>query len=381
MRDTDPASWAKACGSISELCTVMCAREKCASARVKSWCGVYTLRRIHGICYCLGPETARTNNTFFPEKNWYKTKHGIITHKLTLTTLNFSLTPAVSRGHSESEFDFVVLCHLSDHLSSCHPCECHVCQLWFQEDELHHVGLGDQLEDDDGCWRSEFCDSANCSAEWILNHSRYSCSAGWSLLYWRFLSLEYNEFVLFFLTCVDLPLLFSLPGTLVFAIMVLPACSRQDFVSRYIFLSAIAVHCGWCRIARCGPRTWPMRPTNFDKTEISCRSHHVAISPRCVSSLVVMLLPRVRTACTTSCDSHRCAVVWCLQDLESFFNPVHHVCVGPHQFFRTCGLKYPRIRDADMMDIESRISWTQWALHCPSRRQHGLILCWTPSCL
>ena len=49
---------------------------------------------------------------------------------------------------------------MSDHFSSCHPHECHVCQLWSQEDELHHVGLGDQLEDD-GCWRSEFCGSAN----------------------------------------------------------------------------------------------------------------------------------------------------------------------------------------------------------------------------
>ena len=31
------------------------------------------------------------------------------------------------------------------HVSSCHPCECHFCKLWSQEDELHHVGLGDQL--------------------------------------------------------------------------------------------------------------------------------------------------------------------------------------------------------------------------------------------
>ena len=33
-------------------------------------------------------------------------------------------------------------------------------KLWSQEDELHHVGLGDPLEDDDGCGRSEFCGSA-----------------------------------------------------------------------------------------------------------------------------------------------------------------------------------------------------------------------------
>ena len=33
-------------------------------------------------------------------------------------------------------------------------------------------------------------------------------------------------------------------------------------------------------------------------------------TPQCVSSFVVMLLPRVRTAFTTSCDNLRCAVVW-----------------------------------------------------------------------
>ena len=55
----------------------------------------------------------------------------------------------VSRGHCERESDIVFLHHWSDHVSSCHPYECHFCQLWSQDDELHHVGLGDQLEDDD----------------------------------------------------------------------------------------------------------------------------------------------------------------------------------------------------------------------------------------
>ena len=49
-----------------------------------------------------------------------------------------------------------------------------------------------------------------------------------------------------------------------------------------------------------------------------------------LSSLVVMLLPRVRTAFTTSSDNRGCAVVWCLQEFEDFFNPVHHVLVGLH---------------------------------------------------
>ena len=41
----------------------------------------------------------------------------------------------------------------------------------------------------------------------------------------------YKELVLVFLTCVDLTVPFSLFGTLVFAIVVLPACFRQDFVN------------------------------------------------------------------------------------------------------------------------------------------------------
>ena len=77
----------------------------------------------------------------------------------------------------------------------------------------------------------------------------------------------------------------------------------------------------------------------------SCRSHHVACvadwstcsfsfcsTPQCVSSTVVMLLPRIRIASTTSCDTHRCAVVWCPWSFESFFDPVRHIFVGSHQF-------------------------------------------------
>ena len=62
--------------------------------------------------------------------------------------------------------------------------------------------------------------------------------------------LEYEELVLVFLTCVDLPVPSSLPGTLVFARTVLPACSRQDSVHEaysHFFLSATTVRCGLCR--------------------------------------------------------------------------------------------------------------------------------------
>ena len=41
--------------------------------------------------------------------------------------------------------------------------------LMLQDDELHHVGLYDQLEDDDaGCWRSEFFGCTEYSAQWKL---------------------------------------------------------------------------------------------------------------------------------------------------------------------------------------------------------------------
>ena len=140
-----------------------------------------------------------------------------------MTTLNFSLTTAVASGHLEHGFDFVVLYHCSDHLSSCQLCVCHFCQLYSMKTNSTMFELGDQLEDD-----------SNCSAKWMLNHSGCSCSEGSSLLYWRFV----------FLTCVDLPVPFSLPGTLDFAVVVLPACSRQDFVNEtdsHIFPFAMTV--------------------------------------------------------------------------------------------------------------------------------------------
>ena len=61
---------------------------------------------------------------------------------------------------------------------------------WSQDDELHQVGLRDQLEDDDdGCWRSEFCGSAKYSAEWKLSHSKIFWTSGSSVLFWRVLDI------------------------------------------------------------------------------------------------------------------------------------------------------------------------------------------------
>ena len=59
--------------------------------------------------------------------------------------------------------------------------------------------------------------------------------------------LEYKELVLVFVICLDLTIPFSIPGTLVFAIMVLPACFRQHIANEsdsHIFLFVMTVHCG-----------------------------------------------------------------------------------------------------------------------------------------
>ena len=80
---------------------------------------------------------------------------------------------------------------LSHHSLSCHPWECHYCHWWSQDDKLHHVGLGDQLEDDDdGCWRSEFCGCAKCSAPWKPSHSYIFWTSRSSVLFWRVLDFN-----------------------------------------------------------------------------------------------------------------------------------------------------------------------------------------------
>ena len=50
---------------------------------------------------------------------------------------------------------------------------------------------------------------------------------------------------------------------------------------------------------------------------------NVGSTSQCVSSLVVMLLPRVRTEFTTSCHTHRCAVVWCLWRFRTLLCEIH----------------------------------------------------------
>ena len=74
-------------------------------------------------------------------------------------------------------------------------------------------------------------------------------------------------------------------------------------------------------------------------------------------------------------DNRRRSVLRCHENLEDFFNPVHHVLVGSHQFPNL------QTRDSDMMDLELGISTIQSTAHCPSRRQQSLNLFCTPSLL
>ena len=119
--------------------------------------------------------------------------------------------------------------HCSDHLSSCQLCWCHLCQLGVHEDEIGHVEVGDQLDVEDSWWSS----SANCSAQFVLSHSRYSCSERSILLCDRFLSLIGIKWatsaLLAFCMFINS---FSLPGTLVSAIEVVPVCFRQHCVNK-----------------------------------------------------------------------------------------------------------------------------------------------------
>ena len=74
----------------------------------------------------------------------------------------------------------------------------------------------------------------NCAVLQNFPPNRCSCSVGASCHL-----LEYTILVLLLLTCKDLTIPFSLLGTLVFAIMVLPTCSSQKLrkeAESHIFL-------------------------------------------------------------------------------------------------------------------------------------------------
>ena len=129
IRDTNSFSpWANAvcprrtCAVLYELCTVLCAREKCASPRVRC-------------CHWLSAKLRFSNFL----KNLIRTR---------LDTRVRSVRSCFTH-------------HCSDHLSSCQLCWRHLCHLGVHEDELYHDELGDQLDEEDGWW----CSSAKCSAQ------------------------------------------------------------------------------------------------------------------------------------------------------------------------------------------------------------------------
>ena len=148
-----------------------------------------------------------------------------------------------------------------------------------------------------------------------------------------------------FFPLVDLLIPFSLPGTLISAIEVVPVCFRQHSVNKvgsYIFLFAVASHCGFLDtemnnvIQVSNPCVRPiMEKPRFSVVLILLpsvpdgRKASVAYgsTPQCVSSLVVTLR-QVRTECTTSCGNRRCTVVWCFWDFEGLFHLVHRVSIG-----------------------------------------------------
>ena len=152
-----------------------CARETCARACVQAGVLSPHLRRVHGSCYCLDaklPEKKTTTHASTTKKMY---RHELCKKKNTTAMQDckwnqdigrlgqqssFSLMPTVSWGYLERESVYRRSYLLSHYVLSCHPRVCQSCQSWSQVDELHHVRLGDKVEDDDGCWRSECCGSA-----------------------------------------------------------------------------------------------------------------------------------------------------------------------------------------------------------------------------
>ena len=115
-----------------------------------------------------------------------------------------------------------------------------------------------------------------------------------------------------------------------------------------------------------------MRPTNHGQAEISCRissflpcecSVAFCSTPQCVSSLVVMLLPQVRTAFTTSCGNRKMCGSMVLSGfwrlLQSGSSRLDRALLA-YRIYREVFLQK---RGVSMMDTEPMISSTQWAPH------------------
>ena len=235
-----------------------------------------------------------------------------------------------------------------------------------------------------------WCSSADCFAEFVLSHSRYFCSEGLILLRKRCLSLTgKKELVVLFSPFVDLSIAFSLPGALVSAMEVVPVCSRQHYVNKegsYFFLFAVASHCGRYWYVQCDSSIEPRRPTWRGKLRLPVNlrilksvsdwrksSVTLCCTPQCVTSLLVMHLPQVRTAFTSSCGNRRCTGEWWFEDFEGFSGGSRPDRAW--SAYRICKEVFLQKRSVSMMGIELMISSTQWAPHYPLRQceQHLLL--------
>ena len=146
--------------------------------------------------------------------------------------------------------------------------------------------------------------------------------------------------------------LFLLPETRVASTKIPPDSSSQNFVNEpdsHTFLFAMTV----CSVIILQPV--PYR----SKISLTFRS-----TPSCLSRLVVMLLPRIRTAFTTPRKNERRAEEKCLNSSASNASFIRFITFlsgripSPHIQVMD---PHPQTRDADIMNIESRISSTQSA--------------------
>ena len=131
---------------------VKCAREKCAVCVRAVRCSLHTSRRVHACCFWLNSKSVKQSAR--PQwKGRSQCWSGLRRVSPVAISTSLTLIPPI-----------LVL----------PPMRAPFLPLMVQDDELHHVGLGDQLEDDDddGCWRSELCGSAKYSAQWKLGHSK-----------------------------------------------------------------------------------------------------------------------------------------------------------------------------------------------------------------
>ena len=171
-----------------------CAREKCAHACVQ-WRVLCTPpRRVPGICYCLDVKLPEKMRSAVSRTSVKKQQNARLQMESELRS-TWTTVKLLAHANTFLRLFGAWICRcrsylLSHHSLSCHPCECHSCQFWSQDDELHHVGLGDP--DWRWWWLLAFktLRFAKFSAKWKLNHSKNCWSSGSSLLFCRVLDFN-----------------------------------------------------------------------------------------------------------------------------------------------------------------------------------------------